>query len=822
MKLFLFTAALSLPFGQFDEAEICLDVSGSMTASKLGAAKEGAKLFTAIVGDQHRVRVIAFSGQVNCTKSFSLKNGQRSVNQWIDGLQCGGQTNYLEAIRALPAHGSATVIFLSDGEDNGSASEVLREVSSRPELRIHTIAVGCQPSSPAAELLSKMAAKTRASFTHADSAEAIVRQFVRIALRQGRYRGHAPGTRTVQLGTAGGPVMAFAYDGKAAFKGVASVDREHTASLPDETVHMAVTDSAQCRSVTIQLESPQTKDSRLGEVYVRCLPMHEFRLAQGCQGGCRPGSPVGGTFEFSNENGHAVNPKQPGVSAEFRIVDSEGKAVGTAKAVPSSHGAGFSASLAAPAKPGTYKIVASSAWPMDGKSFGQSSEHVLVVKQPKQVALGLDPQRWSGQHPPGTFSRTSTLGQITPRTSSKVFASFTNPTNGLAIKSSGLSDGGLSIHFDAEKEARYRGELDIRIEDGLKDYTATLPYDFDVKRPLNGLTIPDLRRISLGRVFAGSGARQTELIFPTADKRSTRYRLALNPLSSDSDTILLRGPVNFDTSAKQAGRAKVRYIVGNVPAGEYDGVAVATSPELAGREWKTQLRLRVDEPLSARPIHTEAVIGRSTTFTVEISNQSQQPISDVSLELPLRLTDRSGKRITGVQFETRRNTHQANGNSVLRIPVKVTAHSSMTNRGRFDGVIRVLRSGHKALDVPVTVDVLRPTDIPIFVVAPKRIRVAAPANGLGKFQLKVTPLTNHKGSTRLSAEFTLFRRDGKAATGVVPSIKWKRQSIRGPKGTASLNATLLAPQQAGTYTGKIRVTATSGHSLEVPVTLVVE
>ena len=550
--------------------------------------------------------------------------------------------------------------------------------------------------------------------------------------------------------------------------------------------------------------------------------MHEFRLAQGCQGGCRPGSPVGGTFEFSNENGHAVNPKQPGVSAEFRIVDSEGKAVGTAKAVPSSHGAGFSASLAAPAKPGTYKIVASSAWPMDGKSFGQSSEHVLVVKQPKQVALGLDPQRWSGQHPPGTFSRTSTLGQITPRTSSKVFASFTNPTNGLAIKSSGLSDGGLSIHFDAEKEARYRGELDIRIEDGLKDYTATLPYDFDVKRPLSGLSIPDLRQISLGRVFAGSGARQTELTFPTADKRSTRYRLTLNPLSSDSDTILLRGPVNFDTSAKQAGRAKVRYIVGNVPAGEYDGVAVATSPELAGREWKTQLRLRVDEPLSARPIHTEAVIGRSTTFTVEISNQSQQPISDVSLELPLRLTDRSGKRITGVQFQTRRNTHQANGNSVLRIPVKVAAHSSMTNRGRFDGVIRVLRSGHKALDVPVTVNVVRPTDIPIFAVAPKRIRVATTANGLAKFQLKVTPLANHKGSTRLSAEFTLFRRDGEAATGVVPSIKWTSQSLRGSKGTASLNATLLAPQQAGTYTGKIRVTATSGHSLEVPVTLVVE
>ena len=44
MKLFLFTAALSLPFGQFDEAEICLDVSGSMTASKLGAAKEHGKM----------------------------------------------------------------------------------------------------------------------------------------------------------------------------------------------------------------------------------------------------------------------------------------------------------------------------------------------------------------------------------------------------------------------------------------------------------------------------------------------------------------------------------------------------------------------------------------------------------------------------------------------------------------------------------------------------------------------------------------------------------------------------------------------------------
>ena len=174
---------------------------------------------------------------------------------------------------------------------------------------------------------------------------------------------------------------------------------------------------------------------------------------------------------------------------------------------------------------------------MDGKSFGQSSEHVLVVKQPKQVALGLDPQRWSGQHSPGAFSRTSTLGQITPGTSSKVFARFTNPANGLTIKSSGLSDDGLSIHFDAESEARYRGELDIRIEDGLKDYTATLPYDFDVKRPLSGLSIPDLRQISLGRVFAGSGARQTELTFPTADKRSTRYRLTLNPLSSDLSLI---------------------------------------------------------------------------------------------------------------------------------------------------------------------------------------------------------------------------------------------------------------------------------------------
>ncbi len=316
------------------ETGLCLDRSPSMQGARFRAARQGAKLFINLLGDERLwclftlLRTVGFAGDA-VTDEFRLKDGRSEAMKWIDHLEHAPCTDYGAALKACRWGDETPIIILGDGEQTiGSPQDVVDYVTNRlPRgVTLHTFAAGCQPGSEAERLLSRMAAMTGGSFAHIRDSEEMVRAFVETAIRVGNYRGCTPSEDVLEFDAASGRVVAFAYDGEVAFeldgKPLPPVV-EYDAQLPGEDVQVRTVVLNAPGRLTVRLVNPRTKNSRLGTVLRTDKPRAEL-LIESHDGRVQPGSTVPAEILFEKRSGEEFDPRDT-VEAEIELIDERGR-----------------------------------------------------------------------------------------------------------------------------------------------------------------------------------------------------------------------------------------------------------------------------------------------------------------------------------------------------------------------------------------------------------------------------------------------------------------------------------------------------------------
>ncbi|MEP3479758.1 MAG: VWA domain-containing protein [Fuerstiella sp.] len=113
------------------------------------------------------------------------------------------------------------------------------------------------------------------------------------------------------------------------------------------------------------------------------------------------------------------------------------------------------------------------------------------------------------------------------------------------------------------------------------------------------------------------------------------------------------------------------------------------------------------------------------------------------------------------------------------------------------------------------------TNPELFSASQSQFELTAPADDVVRFQLTFSPLPNHTGATKLTADFAEFT-GGDVAQDIITNVKWAPSAtIRGAKGKVKLDAAILSPPVAGVYKSTLTISG-KNQSLDIPVTLTVK
>ena len=103
-------------------AMVLLDNSGSMTPTKLAAAKGAANAFLDALPEGVAVGLVTFSSQARLAVAPTTDLAR--IRLAVDALRASGDTALYDAVvlavRAMPADGVRNMVLLSDGQDDGS------------------------------------------------------------------------------------------------------------------------------------------------------------------------------------------------------------------------------------------------------------------------------------------------------------------------------------------------------------------------------------------------------------------------------------------------------------------------------------------------------------------------------------------------------------------------------------------------------------------------------------------------------------------------------------------------------------------------------
>ncbi len=173
---------------------VVMDTSGSMSGSKIGAARTSLGQFVDLLDDRDRLQVILFNSEVmELTPLSELGPKRDDVKRRISGIIEGGNTSLYDAVRQAyadlerngnPQHIRAVVV-LSDGQDTSSAlvlEQVLGEIGSFGEdpgnsIKLFTIGYGKDAD---ADVLTRMAEMTGGKY-YQSSPENIQKIYAEIA-----------------------------------------------------------------------------------------------------------------------------------------------------------------------------------------------------------------------------------------------------------------------------------------------------------------------------------------------------------------------------------------------------------------------------------------------------------------------------------------------------------------------------------------------------------------------------------------------------------------------------------------------------------------
>lgn len=167
---------------------IAIDTSGSMQEKgRAIAAAEGAQLVIEMLNDGDSVRIIGFHSDALVSPSYKMPVDRKAAKDFVKSFRPGGGTNYLSALRVPNLTGIDELIFLSDGEHNGSPDSVIELIRKQVKIPIHTISVGTRAASGAEKLLSTMSSLTKGTTVNVENSEELIQALVKFAARLNGY-----------------------------------------------------------------------------------------------------------------------------------------------------------------------------------------------------------------------------------------------------------------------------------------------------------------------------------------------------------------------------------------------------------------------------------------------------------------------------------------------------------------------------------------------------------------------------------------------------------------------------------------------------------
>lgn len=464
-----------------------IDTSGSMANNKLKAAVEGAKLFVALADRSDTIQIVAFSRSAKQSPPFQMANpeAREDACKWLDGLHASGGTKYLNALKAVSIKSATVGVFLSDGEPSDDSAKILQfvDASMADRLRLHTIAVGCKIGTPAQLLLADMAARTTGSHARVDSSEALVRQFLRIAVQEGAYRGYEPETTNVELKAVAGRLMVFGFDGDIqTSRSVNGFGYSHHADMPGEKVSVAVFEPEKPTDIRLTLANQHGPNARLGTVYLDDLPTHRL-VINNEQIQYAPADNLNLSLAFVNTDGSEIGELTDGASGQFELVDAKGQVIATAKAVNNQDR--IEGVLKLLSMEGTYTVRATSNWPRGGKPFTQTTETIVVVKKPQRVDLVIVPSRLSGIIPLGSTTKTLTIKSPVSTTNGTVTSKeILGTADGLTIKTATIENNQIHLEITAKRPGTFKGHIDLGTRISGQQANCRLPLEITVLAPV--------------------------------------------------------------------------------------------------------------------------------------------------------------------------------------------------------------------------------------------------------------------------------------------------------------------------------------------------
>jgi len=178
---------------------------------KLAQLKQSAKLAIALLEGQ--IHIVGFSDEARVSQPPLLTGGdaRRGAMKYVDALKAGGDTNYPDALKALPGLPDGTpALLISDGQNTeGTDAQVLKLARLAPGP-VHTIGIETTPE--AQQLLDQIAAATHGAAVRLDSAEQLTKHMLKVAGSFGNYRAYTPQETDLVFPNTEGTVIAIGYD----------------------------------------------------------------------------------------------------------------------------------------------------------------------------------------------------------------------------------------------------------------------------------------------------------------------------------------------------------------------------------------------------------------------------------------------------------------------------------------------------------------------------------------------------------------------------------------------------------------------------------
>lgn len=183
---------LTLSPGQVSEATqprdvtVVLDVSGSMSGSKIVQARDALRQLLGTLGEEDRFRLITFSSRVvSYRPGWTPARGTEieRAHRWIDGLQASGGTNISGALAEAfrldsPEQRLPIVIFITDGQPSTGETDPDRIAQiaeqARRRARIFTFGVGYDVNTYLLDRLSAAGRGTTAYVAPGEDVESAV------------------------------------------------------------------------------------------------------------------------------------------------------------------------------------------------------------------------------------------------------------------------------------------------------------------------------------------------------------------------------------------------------------------------------------------------------------------------------------------------------------------------------------------------------------------------------------------------------------------------------------------------------------------------